>query len=69
VTGLAAAGAPNSSQIPRRRSPATARLEYIHWPDAPLRRRTQTRRKKTADIVTLIEFLLEYDTAGDPSLG
>jgi hypothetical protein len=22
--------------------------------------------KKTADIVTLIEFLLEYDTAGDP---
>src|ERR1035441_1003916 len=25
--------------------------------------------KKTADIVTLIEFLLEYDTAGDPITG
>lgn len=29
----------------------------------------QVRRKKTADIVTLIEFLLEYDTAGDPITG
>ena len=35
----------------------------------PLRRRTQAGRKKTADIVTLIEFLLEYDTAGDPITG
>ncbi len=35
----------------------------------PFRRRTQTGRKKTADIVTLIEFLLEYDTAGDPITG
>jgi len=26
-------------------------------------------RKKTADLVTLIEFLLEYDTAGDPITG
>jgi hypothetical protein len=25
--------------------------------------------KKTADTVTLIEFLLEYDTAGDPITG
>jgi hypothetical protein len=38
-------------------------------PHPPFRRRTQTRRKKTADIVTLIEFLLEYDTAGDPITG
>src|SRR5438105_4225941 len=28
-----------------------------------------SRSKKTADIVTLIEFLLEYDTAGDPITG
>ena len=35
----------------------------------PFWRRPQTGRKKTADIVTLIEFLLEYDTAGDPITG
>ena len=40
-----------------------------HGTHAPFRRRTQTGRKKTADIVTLIEFLLEYDTAGDPITG
>ena len=28
-----------------------------------------TEPKKTADIVTLIEFLLAYDTAGDPITG
>ena len=41
----------------------------IDGPHSPFRRRTQTGRKKTADIVTLIEFLLEYDTAGDPITG
>src|SRR5208283_2475442 len=35
----------------------------------PPRRRPQTRGKKNADILTLIEFLLEYDTAGDPITG
>src|ERR1700693_6100711 len=52
-----------------RHPPTTARSEFIDWPHAPFRRRTQTSRKKTADIVTLIEFLLEYDTAGDPITG
>ena len=40
-----------------------------HGPHSSLRRRTQTGRKKNADILTLIEFLLEYDTAGDPISG
>src|SRR5260370_28198510 len=36
---------------------------------AAFRGRRQACRKKPADIVTLIEFLLEYDTAGDPITG
>src|SRR5258708_1038332 len=53
----------------RSRTPTPARRECIAGPHSPFRRRTQTDRKKTADIVTLIEFLLEYDTAGDPITG
>src|SRR5580658_2111130 len=53
----------------RSRTPTTARSECIDGPHAPFRWRTKASRKKTADIVTLIEFLLEYDTAGDPITG
>ncbi len=53
----------------RPRTPATARSQGDAGTHPPLRRRTQARGKKTADIVTLIEFLLEYDTAGDPITG
>src|ERR1017187_1612732 len=65
-----------SGRIPRPghenrgwQTPTTHRLKRIDKPHAPFRRRTQPSRKKTADIVTLIEFLLEYDTAGDPITG
>lgn len=52
-------------------SPATARPECAVGTHSPLWRRTQTYRKRTADIVALIEFLLDYDTgpAGHPIRG
>jgi len=54
---------------PGASGPATARSKCDVRSHPPLRRRTQASRKKTADIVTLIEFLLENDTAGDPITG
>src|SRR6266478_7005484 len=53
----------------RPRTPATAGSECDAGTHPPLGRRTPARGKKNADIVTLIEFLLEYDTAGDPITG
>src|SRR5262249_51254180 len=51
------------------RSPAVARPECVAGTYSPLLRRAQAHRKKTSEIITLIAFLLDYDTAGDPITG
>ena len=53
----------------RTRSPAVARLGWCDRTHSQLRRGAHIGRKKWADIVALIESLLEYDTAGDPFTG
>ena len=51
------------------RTPATARSVHINRSHVPRRAADAKQSKKTADIVTLIKLVLQYDTAGDPITG